>query len=106
MLWHAKMSEYRKVLDRGMTAVRKSLIDGSCDPSDAAAAFCEYRTIYGIIDSMTPAERENPVETIDSERMRRISRGAGVTDRAVVQFLISYHDYNEQVLRAELRIFD
>jgi signal recognition particle subunit SRP54 len=42
----------------------------------------EMRRLQGIIDSMTPAERQNPNQ-IDTLRRNRISRGAGVAPHMV-----------------------
>jgi len=38
----------------------------------------DMNRLFGIIDSMTPAERRNPSRLIDQSRRRRIARGAGV----------------------------
>jgi signal recognition particle subunit SRP54 len=38
----------------------------------------DMRRLVGIIDSMTPSERENPTRIIDPSRRRRIAAGAGV----------------------------
>ncbi|MFM8891123.1 MAG: signal recognition particle protein [Planctomycetia bacterium] len=39
--------------------------------------------LFGIIDSMTPAERRNPSRLIDQSRRRRIAAGAGVEPQEV-----------------------
>ena len=39
--------------------------------------------IFGIIDSMTPAERRSPSRLVDQSRRRRIAAGAGVDPREV-----------------------
>jgi signal recognition particle subunit SRP54 len=38
----------------------------------------DMNRLFGIIDSMTPAERRNPSGIVDQSRRRRIARGAGV----------------------------
>lgn len=43
----------------------------------------EMKRLFGMIDSMTPAERRNPSKTIDQSRRRRIAAGAGVEPHAV-----------------------
>jgi signal recognition particle GTPase len=98
------MSDYREMLERGLKGVRELAATGKCTREKAETAFKEYRAIFGIIDAMTPAERLNPVERIDSTRIRRISLGAGVQDRQVIQLLINLSQFNEMILRAELGI--
>ena len=41
------------------------------------------KRLFGIIDSMTPAERRSPTKTIDQSRRRRIAAGAGVEPHEV-----------------------
>jgi len=43
----------------------------------------EMKRLFGMIDSMTPAERRNPSKMIDQSRRRRIAAGAGVEPHAV-----------------------
>lgn len=43
----------------------------------------DVNRLFGIIDSMTPAERQNPSRTIDQSRRRRIAAGAGVQPQEV-----------------------
>ncbi|MBL9122293.1 MAG: signal recognition particle protein [Planctomycetaceae bacterium] len=43
----------------------------------------DLNRIFGIIDSMTPAERRNPTKLIDQSRRRRIATGAGVEPHEV-----------------------
>ena len=43
----------------------------------------DMRRLGGIIDSMTPAERENPSKIVDQSRRRRIAAGAGVEPHQV-----------------------
>ena len=43
----------------------------------------DMKRLFGIIDSMTPAERNNPTKTIDQSRRRRIAAGAGVEPHEV-----------------------
>ncbi len=43
----------------------------------------DVNRLFGIIDSMTPAERRNPSRTIDQSRRRRIAAGAGVQPQEV-----------------------
>jgi len=38
----------------------------------------DMNRLFGIIDSMTPAERRNPSRLVDQSRRRRIAAGAGV----------------------------
>lgn len=92
------MSDYRKILQKGLEEVNQKAT-ASDDQANFIRAMHEYRTTFGIIDSMTPAERDDPITTIDSGRMRRIARGAGTADQQVVRFLISYHDYAELIAR-------
>jgi signal recognition particle subunit SRP54 len=57
---------------------------------DAVDADLEVKRIQGIIDSMTPPERQNP-HLIDIPRRRRIANGAGV-DPADVSGLVKQFD--------------
>src|SRR4029079_19155847 len=57
---------------------------------DAIDADLEVKRIQGIIDSMTPTERQNP-HSIDIPRRRRIASGAGV-DPADVSSLVKQFD--------------
>ncbi|MEI7781436.1 MAG: signal recognition particle protein, partial [Planctomycetota bacterium] len=43
----------------------------------------DMNRLFGIIDSMTPAERRTPSRTIDQQRRRRIAAGAGVQPNEV-----------------------
>jgi signal recognition particle subunit SRP54 len=43
----------------------------------------DMKRLLGIIDSMTPEEKRNPLKTIDQGRRRRIAAGAGVEPHAV-----------------------
>jgi len=94
----ASKSDYREILQRGFEEVNQKET-ASDDQASLIRAMHEYRTIFGIIDSMTPAERDDPIATIDSGRMRRIARGAGAPDQQVLRFLISYHHYLEVIAR-------
>ena len=80
------------------------LADKRCTEDDADAAFKDYRSLFEIIDSMTPAERENPLEAIDSEGIRRIATSAGVTDQNVIKFLINWSGYVEVIARANFHM--
>ena len=99
MRW-ATVGEYRAMLDQGLAQVRAMASAGPT--AETHAAFREYRRLYGILDAMTPAERAAPLDRVDSGRMRRIAKGAGVTDREVLRFLIAFHGFVELMARAEL----
>src|SRR3954466_5661900 len=43
----------------------------------------DLKRLFGIIDSMTPAERRSPTKNIDQARRRRIAAGAGVQPHEV-----------------------
>ncbi|MFM8284309.1 MAG: signal recognition particle protein [Planctomycetaceae bacterium] len=51
----------------------------------------DMRRLFGIIDSMTPAERRQPSRVIDQSRRRRIAAGAGV-EPAEVSDLVKQFD--------------
>lgn len=106
MLWHAKISDYRQMMDKGFAEVQRQLDAGIGNVDEVQTAIQEYHAIFGIIDSMTPEERENPVERIDSDGIRRIANNVGIADREVIRFLISYDNYNEMICRAKLGIFE
>lgn len=50
---------------------------------DQVDAEQDMNKIFGIIDSMTPAERRNPSKLIDQSRRRRIAAGSGVEPHEV-----------------------
>lgn len=50
----------------------------------------EMSRLLGIIDSMTPAERENPSKVIDPSRRRRIAAGAGVQPHEINELVKSF----------------
>ncbi len=49
----------------------------------------------GIIDSMTPEERQNPEHVLDESRLRRIAAGAGVEPREVRDLARQFHGMAE-----------
>jgi signal recognition particle subunit SRP54 len=55
------------------------------------------KRLFGIIDSMTPAERRNPTKTIDQSRRRRIAAGAGVQPNEVNE-LVKQFDAMSQIM--------
>ena len=91
--------EYRQFLLRGCSAVRGQL---RTTPYDASLrqGLCEYCRSFGMLDAMTALEKATPFEVIDSGRIRRIARGAGVKDPEVIQLLFSFRDFCEQLMRA------
>jgi signal recognition particle subunit SRP54 len=64
---------------------------GDVDPEE------DLKRLYGIIDSMTPAERRNPTKTIDQSRRRRIAAGAGVEPHEVNE-LVKQFDVMSQIM--------
>lgn len=84
---------------RGQTAVLAEL---QLQPNNEKikAALIQYDHLLGMLDSMTTAERLSPFSLIDSGRIRRIARGAGVTDQEVIQLLFNYQQYSELILRS------
>jgi signal recognition particle subunit SRP54 len=67
-----------------------SLIPGMSGMSDMLGnidADQDMRRLVGIIDSMTPDERQNPSKTIDQSRRRRIAAGAGVVPSQVSELV-------------------
>ena len=56
---------------------------GMADALKDADAEGEMRSLLGVIDSMTPAERRDPSKLIDTSRRRRIAAGAGVEPHQV-----------------------
>ena len=57
----------------------------------------DMKRLFGIIDSMTPAERRNPTKTIDQSRRRRIAAGAGV-EPSEVNELVKQFDVMAQIM--------
>ena len=49
----------------------------------------------GIIDAMTPEERQNPEHVLDESRLRRIAAGAGVEPREVRDLARQFHGMAE-----------
>ena len=68
------------------------------DELDEGEAEMEVKRLAGIIDSMTPAERENP-HTIDIARRRRIAAGAGV-DPSEISALVKQFDAMAAMVKA------
>jgi signal recognition particle subunit SRP54 len=66
---------------------------GDVDPEE------DLKRLFGIIDSMTPAERRNPTKTIDQSRRRRIAAGAGVEPHEVND-LVKQFDAMAQMMTA------
>jgi signal recognition particle GTPase len=93
------ITDFRSMVVRGQSAV---LAEWQMRPDDAKikAALSQYDRIFGMLDSMTNAERLSPVALIDSGRIRRIARGAGSTDQEVIQLLFNYQQYCELILRS------
>ena len=57
----------------------------------------DMKRLFGIIDSMTPAERRSPAKTIDQSRRRRIAAGAGVEPHEVNE-LVKQFDAMSQMM--------
>jgi signal recognition particle subunit SRP54 len=72
-----KLGPMGKILEMlpGMGGMRDALAGADTDG--------EMKRLFGMIDSMTPAERRNPSKMIDQSRRRRIAAGAGVEPHAV-----------------------
>jgi signal recognition particle subunit SRP54 len=77
MMQTKKLGPLNKVM--GMLPGMGSMADAMGD----ADADKEMNRLGGVIDSMTPEERRNPVKHIDQSRRRRIAAGAGVEPSAV-----------------------
>jgi len=73
----------------GMGALNEMM--GDVDPEQ------DLKRLFGIIDSMTPAERRNPTKTIDQSRRRRIAAGAGVEPHEVNE-LVKQFDVMSQIM--------
>jgi signal recognition particle subunit SRP54 len=59
----------------------------------------DMKRLFGIIDSMTPAERRSPSKLIDQPRRRRIAAGAGVQPHEVND-LVKQFDAMAQMMTA------
>ncbi|MEO2045075.1 MAG: signal recognition particle protein [Pirellulales bacterium] len=72
-----KLGPMQKIMGMipGMSGMTDALDD--MDPEQ------DLKRLFGIIDSMTAAERTNPTKTIDQSRRRRIAAGAGVEPHEV-----------------------
>lgn len=84
---------------RGQSAVLAQL---QIKPNDEKikVVLRQYDRTFGMLDSMTNAERLSPLSLIDSGRIRRIARGAGATDQELIQLLFNYQQYCELILRS------
>jgi signal recognition particle subunit SRP54 len=55
----------------------------------------DLNRIKGIIDSMTPQERNDPEHLLDASRLRRIAAGAGVPPAEVEALVRQFHGMAE-----------
>lgn len=100
----ATMVEFRQMHENGIAEVQRSLAEKRCTEEQAQAAFEEYRVAFGIMDSMTTAEKDDPLKSIDSQGIMRLAHSAGTTDQNVIQFLISWHNFQEMIARTNARL--
>ncbi len=83
------LDDFRKLLDQAgkptPSEERMGIMPGMEALSEgmAEAEQREADRVRGIIDSMTPQERRDPVKLIGQSRSRRIAAGAGVEPREV-----------------------
>ena len=63
----------------------------------------DMRRLCGIIDSMTPDERQNPSRIIDPGRRRRIAAGAGVDPSEISQLVKSFDGMADMMRRMRRR---
>ncbi|MBX3415112.1 MAG: signal recognition particle protein [Pirellulales bacterium] len=77
------MTQARKLGPMGKILEMLPGMGGMRDMLAGADTEGEMKRLFGMIDSMTPAERRNPSKTIDQSRRRRIAAGAGVEPHAV-----------------------
>ena len=74
----------------GMSQISRLMGSADIDADD------QLRKIGGLIDSMTPQERNNP-SIIDSRRRQRIAAGAGVTPNNVTELLKMFQPMAEMM---------
>ena len=86
-----KLGPLQKVMGMipGMSSLTEAM--GDVDPEE------DMKRLFGIIDSMTPAERRTPSKTIDQSRRRRIAAGAGVEPHEVNE-LVKQFDAMAQIM--------
>ncbi|MEX2091677.1 MAG: signal recognition particle protein [Pirellulales bacterium] len=86
-----KLGPLQKVMGLipGMSSLTEAM--GDVDPEE------DMKRLFGIIDSMTPAERRTPSKTIDQSRRRRIAAGAGVEPHEVNE-LVKQFDAMAQMM--------
>jgi signal recognition particle subunit SRP54 len=86
-----KLGPMQKVMGMipGMSGMTDALDD--VDPEQ------DLKRLFGIIDSMTTAERTNPIKTIDQSRRRRIAAGSGVEPHEVNE-LVKQFDTMAQMM--------
>ena len=76
--------------------------DTRTQPRDLSANDAELRRVEGIIDSMTPDEREHP-DGIDTSRRQRIARGSG-SDPSEVNELLKQFEAMSKVMQQIARM--
>src|SRR6188472_4442017 len=88
-----KLGPLQKVMGLipGMSQMTEMM--GDMDPET------DLKRLFGIIDSMTPAERRSPSKLIDQPRRRRIAAGAGVAPHEVND-LVKQFDAMAQMMTA------
>lgn len=83
------LDDFRRLLDRAQRSGPPGKRMGSLPGVSTAEAMVEQnaqehlRRVQGIIDAMTPEERQDPERVLDESRLRRIAAGAGVDPREV-----------------------
>jgi signal recognition particle subunit SRP54 len=92
----ARLGPLQKVMDMipGMGA--QSEMMGDVDPAQG------MKRLFGIIDSMTPAERRMP-NLIDVNRRRRISSGAGVELLEVSELLEQFDVMTRMMTKMDMK---
>ncbi|MGC1273341.1 MAG: hypothetical protein WBC44_06505 [Planctomycetaceae bacterium] len=98
----ATVAEYREALLRMYKAVRHQAETGP-NKDEAREAIPIYHRMFGIVDAMTPGERNEPFERIDAGRLHRIAQGAGAADQHVLQLLYDFREFQEVDARARFQ---
>ncbi len=88
-----KLGPMQKVMGMipGMNAMTEGLED--IDPEQ------DLKRLFGIIDSMTAAERTNPTKVIDQSRRRRIAAGAGVEPHEVNELVKQFEAMSQMMIQ-------
>ena len=95
------LDDFRGLLDQAGRPARSNVVMGLLSGVSKTEEVVEQESraelnrIKGIIDSMTPQERNDPEHLLDASRLRRIAAGAGVPPAEVEALVRQFHGMAE-----------